>query len=447
MFNSQTIRNSLPSSLQSRAELISFLALAGSVSLVLVSIAASQALLAVSIIGFVRVLKKNKGAVPPGVRALVPLIVFMIWTLITVLASNNVPLGLQGAKKFFLFLLLPIVPLLMRGRGRIHWIYKAIFFVAVVSSLKGLAQFAANPDRDLLHRITGFMSQWMTYSGLLMLVLVLLTAYAFCNGVRRHIWVFPVGALIILALVLSLTRNSWMGAIAGIVVLVLLRRPRAFIFLLAAILILYSLSPGQVKERIRSIVDTSDPRMHVYMTALHMIQENPWLGVGPKNVSVEALKYRDAEHFPDWLKRAMNLISTPSQYREEEKEYPGWLYQHMHNNFLQIAAETGIPGLSIWLWFMCKLAWDAWGCYRYAKSVQFDGDDSLRKEALTASTAALAAWAALLVAGMFEYNFGDSEVLTLFLFIMSVPYAFAASETDLQEAGSNGNGTAGTAKL
>jgi hypothetical protein len=31
-----------------------------------------------------------------------------------------------------------------------------------------------------------------------------------------------------------------------------------------------------------------------------------------------------------------------------------------------------------------------------------------------------------MVAGMAEYNFGDSEVLTLFLFIMSAPYVFTA---------------------
>jgi len=30
---------------------------------------------------------------------------------------------------------------------------------------------------------------------------------------------------------------------------------------------------------------------------------------------------------------------------------------------------------------------------------------------------------------MAEYNFGDSEVLTLFLFIMSAPYAFSALRT------------------
>ena len=38
--------------------------------------------------------------------------------------------------------------------------------------------------------------------------------------------------------------------------------------------------------------------------------------------------------------------------------------------------------------------------------------------------AALGAWVALMIAGMIEYNFGDSEVLTFFLFIASAPYAF-----------------------
>jgi O-antigen ligase len=161
-----------------------------------------------------------------------------------------------------------------------------------------------------------------------------------------------------------------------------------------------------------------------------MIQDNPWLGVGPKNVNVEALKYRDEKEFPDWLKRSVGFFSTSSQYREEEKEFPDWLYQHMHNNFLQVAAETGIPGLLIWLWFMGRLAWDAQKCYRYAKSSSFPGNDDLRKEALIASSAALAAWTALMVAGMFEYNFGDSEVLTFFLFLISAPYAFAGPDSE-----------------
>jgi O-antigen ligase len=131
-----------------------------------------------------------------------------------------------------------------------------------------------------------------------------------------------------------------------------------------------------------------------------MIRANPWFGVGPKNVSYAALKYRGHNEFPDWM------------------------YQHMHNNFLQIAAEIGIPGVLIWLWLMIRFAWDALLCYRYANGRSFPAGEGLRREALTAACTALAAWGALMIAGMFEYNFGDSEVLTFFLFLASAPYAF-----------------------
>ena len=133
--------------------------------------------------------RRHKGTAPPGMPIVLPLLAFMIWTMVAVLASSNVLLGLTIAKKFFLFLLVLVVPLIVRGEGRLTWIYKAVIAVAVLSSLEGLIQFAADPHRDLLHRITGFMSQWMTYSGLLMLVLVILTAYGLCNGLRNHKWV------------------------------------------------------------------------------------------------------------------------------------------------------------------------------------------------------------------------------------------------------------------
>ena len=78
-----------------------------------------------------------------------------------------------------------------------------------------------------------------------------------------------------------------------------------------------------------------------------------------------------------------------------------------------------------WLpdWFMGQLAWDALLCYRRTAAQSGFRNEAARREALTASSAALASWAALISAGMFEYNFGDSEVLTLFLFITGAPYA------------------------
>jgi putative inorganic carbon (HCO3(-)) transporter len=399
------ISKHLPASLRDNSEKAAFLALAGCVSLVLVSIAMSQILLAATIVGFVWMQKRQKRLLLPSATIVLPLLAFMVWMLIAIFASSNVLLGLTFTKKFYLLLLVLLVPTIVSGEERLNWIYRAIFSVAVVSSGLGLVQYALNPHRDLLHRISGFMSQWMTYSGLLMLVLVLLAAYALSSGLRAQRWLLPLAALIILALIFSQTRNAWAGAIAGTFVLVLMWRPRAIAFLVAAILIFYIMSPATIKRRFQSGLDPSDPntrnRIELFQTSIRLIRDHLWFGVGPKNVNSEALRYRG-----------------------DHNEFPDWMYQHMHNNILEIAAETGIPGLMLWLWFMARLAWDAQRCYRCAKGGSFSGGEKHRREALMASSAALAAWVALMTAGLFEYNFGDSEVLMFFLFIASAPYAF-----------------------
>jgi hypothetical protein len=45
--------------------------------------------------------------------------------------------------------------------------------------------------------------------------------------------------------------------------------------------------------------------------------------------------------------------------------------------------------------------------------------------------AGLAAMVAMLVAGLFEYNFGDSEFLMLFLGLITLPWAAARPSTPL----------------
>jgi len=393
----------LPASLKDGPERLAFLMIAGAISLALVSIAASQILLAAAIAAAIWLWKKRGRAcfsLPPIAW---PLLAFCLWTLLTISVSPDVHLALGELKKFFLYLIVFLVPMLLRGKGSALWIYRAIFAVAVLSCLKGIAQFIANPHRGLLDRISGFMSQWMTYSGLLMLSLVALSAFVVCLGWRKHKWVVPLSLMIIAPLVLSQTRNAWGGAVVGIVVVILLRRPRAIIGLVVLILAIYLLSPASIKQRLQAAFDPNDPntrnRIELTGTALRLVRDNPWVGVGPKNVGLEALRYRGSHEWPDWM------------------------YQHMHNNFLQIAAERGIPGLLIWLWFMVRLAWDAFRVFRSSGGLSSTHRDE-DNEALMVSTAALGAWAALIAAGMFEYNFGDSEVLTLFLFMTSVPYAF-----------------------
>ena len=387
----------LPKALATPRDRFTFLALAGSVAAALVSIAASQILLAAAVIGVLSFKWRSLRSLT-ALRPLMPaLALFFAWTVLSALASSDIRLGLGIVKKFYIFLLIPLVPLVVRGAGRAAWIYGAVFCTAVVSSAAGLVQFAADPERDLLHRISGFMSQWMTYSGLLMLALVGLFSFALCVDWKRRLWLAPAGLLMFAAIYLSQTRSALLGAVAGMAVVLILIRPRAIVLMVMLLPAAYLVSPEPFRERFRTGWDADDPntrnRIELFETSLRLIADNPWFGVGPKNVSTEALRYRG------------------------NSEYPDWMYQHMHNNALQVAAERGIPGMLLWLWLMARLAWDGWRLFRSSRECPF-------AEALAVAAAALGSWVALMAAGMFEYNFGDSEVLALFLFTQSALYAF-----------------------
>ena len=116
-----------------------------------------------------------------------------------------------------------------------------------------------------------------------------------------------------------------------------------------------------------------------------MIRDHPLTGVGPDMVRQVYAGYRD----PDAVKQ---------------------LNPHLHNVPIQIGAERGLPALLIWLWFVVTLIRD------FVRKRRSSDLPSL-------PTAALACVVAMLAAGMFEYNFGDSEFLMRFLLLVTLPYA------------------------
>ena len=116
-----------------------------------------------------------------------------------------------------------------------------------------------------------------------------------------------------------------------------------------------------------------------------MIRTHPLVGVGPNMVPVVYEQYRD----PD----AVQAINP-----------------HLHNVPLQIAAERGLPAATAWLCFVGLLVFDLARIYRTPV-------DRLL------AVVALAGVFAMLSAGFFEYNFGDSEFLMMFLILITLPFA------------------------
>lgn len=92
------------------------------------------------------------------------------------------------------------------------------------------------------------------------------------------------------------------------------------------------------------------------------------------------------------------------------------LHRHMHNNLLNVAVETGWIGLGIFVWWMFMAV-------RLGFSLWRDFDNSSCPLVRRAAHIGLLASLALLgwqVAGIVEYNYGDSEVRMLALTTMGI---------------------------
>jgi O-antigen ligase len=239
----------------------------------------------------------------------------------------------------------------------------------------------------------------MTYSGLLMLVIG--TALArILFGRRERAWAVLVMPALLVAVGLTFTRSAWVGTCVAAALLLSLKDFRLLALMPVAAAIFIAVSPPALTARFASIFDLRDPtnrdRVAMMQVGKRMILDHPLVGVGPDMVRTLYAEYR----VPD----AVEPVNP-----------------HLHNVPLQIAAERGLPALVAWLGFVGILF------VELARSFQA-GQRCLAAVGLAAVTSMLAA-------GMFEYNFGDSEFLMLFLILVTLPAA-ATRPTELSPHGS-----------
>jgi O-antigen ligase len=294
-------------------------------------------------------------------------------------------------KKLLLFAIPYLVVSALRRESHLEALVLLLIGVADVAALVSLWQYFFGDLGDLDHRIRGFMSHYMTFSGLLMEVSILALAWLAFRG--RWLWLTAGSfTLMFSVLVLSLTRSAWLGLAVAIVLLLALRKRILLLALPVLAVAAFLLLPPEVDSRLRTFLrpDVSgQDRFYMLQSAGHMVATHPWFGVGPDMVS---------HVYPIYM-----VEGAPPRANV-----------HLHNNVAQIASERGLLALIAWLWLMGTIV--LWAVRAYRRS----GNDKRRR---AFSAAALGVVAASLIAGLFEYNFGDSEFLMLFLFISAFPFA------------------------
>jgi O-antigen ligase len=236
------------------------------------------------------------------------------------------------------------------------------------------------------------MGHYMTQAGLLLLFMgAALSFFLFSREKARWLW----GIALLLAAVslsLTLTRSAWVAFVFVLAFILLLYKPKALILVPVVVGLFFILSPQPMKRRALSIFSpryySNQYRIEYLRAGIKIVKDYPFLGTGPDTVD--------------------KVFQDPKYGLSEEAKKN----VHLHNNFIQIAAERGIPTLLAWVGF---IVWTFLSLIPLLKK----RDPSVFPYAAAAGAAVIG----LVIAGLFEYNFADSEVTVLFLYLITVPFA------------------------
>jgi O-antigen ligase len=370
-----------------RLEQIGLWSLVGIVAAMQLSIAAAQILLAIASLAWLvsHISRGERLEAPPFFW---PLVVYAALTLASAGFSIDPEVSFTDCKQLVLLMLVPITYDLARG-ARANSVLSIVLTIGAASAFYGIVQYAVFNFDGLGRRPSGTLSHWMTYSGTLMLVICAATA-RLLYGTSGRLWAAMVMPALLVALSLTLTRGAWIGVAVGVTLLLFSKDLRLLALIPIVAIGAMLLAPQIVRDRFDSILDpkkdlTTIDRIAMLEAGVAIVKDYPLMGVGPDQIERVYPRYR----VPDAVKP-----TNP----------------HLHNVPMQIAAERGLPALGAWVWFVVAVFAGLFGLVRKA-----------RNKSLAA--AAISGMAAMLAAGLTEYNFGDSEFLMLLLVIITLPFA------------------------
>jgi len=201
---------------------------------------------------------------------------------------------------------------------------------------------------------------------------------------------------LVFALGMTVTRASWVGFGVSAAVMLVLSVSRRTVLIAAACAIPLVLGAVILLQQKRNVgfVDAKDQsiswRETVWREGFQLLVSKPrHLLVG---VGMDSIK----GHWREW-----GLF--------DNGRLP---IGHMHSNLLQIALERGVPALIVWLLLLAvyarmliRIVWTTPGAMYEARGI---------------ALGALGGLVGFFTSGVVHYNWGDSEVVTVFYFIMGL---------------------------
>ncbi len=295
--------------------------------------------------------------------------------------------SLKDNRDLLLFLLVPIFILVINSKKRFNTALLTLLASSMASSVYGIAT-GLYSGITLTNRLKGFTSHWMTYSGLLMFPFIYFFILSFSNKEKHRKLHYAFLILSAVAIAFGLTRSVWVGIIAALGLFIIIYKTRLTLILLPVAIVGLLLAPPSVKSRFTSIFDpqntTNKDRIYMMQTGINIFKDYPVTGVGSNIVKKVYNRYKPA---------------GASQHNP-----------HLHNNFFQVLAQGGLLNFIPFILLIVMVI------------------RTLIIRCRTKGTGSLTARGSLfvvtgfLIAGLFEYNFGDSEIMFELLFFLSLPF-------------------------
>lgn len=263
---------------------------------------------------------------------------------------------------------------------------------ATAAALWGLIKFGIGRTEKVMSTQSTTMT-WGAMSAMFIFMTIYAAGFAATTRERwsARIYLLPQ----VSALFLSLVRGAYVGFAAGVFYFLRRQWKRLVPALLVVLALGAFVAPNVVKERVLSMTDFQNAtlwvRLQQWKIATHIIADHPLFGVGWRDLAALTRQY-----------------AQPDPNLPESVNHDVFRIGHYHSTYFTLATCGGLLGLAAFAWLMMAV-WRNLG-------------KAMRAPRANANLvfACRAAMIGFLVTGLFDWTFGDAEVVTMFWFLVGL---------------------------
>jgi O-antigen ligase len=269
-------------------------------------------------------------------------------------------------------------------------VFTAISIYEIILYILKFPEEAKNTDISLI-RLYSF-SFFLTTGEMKMLLFITLFPLLFLKEkifMPRKYLIITL-SVIFISMYLTQSRNVFLALIICFLIFGIFINKKFLIYLLIFVTAVLLVIPAQFRQRITSIVDPTHPsnesRLIMWGVGWKMFKDHPLTGVGDNEIT-----------------------QVYKMYKQPEFHGEG---SHLHSNYFMVLATKGIFGMIFYIALFFTLFLKH---FKYFRNSRDKSDRYL-------IFGCILAMISFHISGIFEWNYGDWEILTLLLFIASIPF-------------------------